>query len=277
MAALNAPLTEAEVRAACCLLPRSTHPGTFGVCAAALRVLARTNSVGLQMLTTMCNSVLHHCDPALLTALLVPIPKCNPAHTVQQLRPLQIASVWYRLLMRVFVQRTPARLFSVSQHGFRRDHSTLTAAVEVQCACDVAPSPLHLIKVDIVKAYDHVAWPPLWEAMSTIGLSGPLYSLLQAATTQATVQLATDTLPRSFTPTRGLKQGCPYSPTLFNLLLSGLDSYLATVAPSSGVALPHRRARSVEYADDLLLLARTPAEAQLLLTATAQYLAHFGL
>ena len=76
--------------------------------------------------------------------------------------------------------------------------------------CDVAP--VQFVRLNINKAYTNVAWPALWAALDHIGLRGPLYRLLQDATMSSTLHLSTNTEDRCFSPNKGLKQGCPYSP-----------------------------------------------------------------
>jgi hypothetical protein len=49
------------------------------------------------------------------------------------------------------------------------------------------------------------------------------------------------------------------------------------VCPDAGVHLPHRTLRTVQYADDVLLCAKSAPEAQLQLVTITRYLAAFGL
>lgn len=198
-AAIAAPLTQQEVAAACRTLPRGTHPGAYGISAAALKTLARTPT-GLAFLHHVLTAVLHHTPAKLHTALLTPIPKVSNVESPSQLRPITIASIWYRILARVLVSRTPSRLYSAGQHGFRPHHSPLTAALELQCVADTA-QPLHYLKLDIVKAYDRVARRQLWQLLRRIGFAGPLFDLVQTATASANVYLATDNQDRSFRTT----------------------------------------------------------------------------
>jgi retron-type reverse transcriptase len=65
-------------------------------------------------------------------------------------------------------------------------------------------------------------------------------------------------LAGGFLTTRGIKQGCPVSPLLFAVLLSGLERRLARLHPTAGIVLPSGVVRAISYADDVKLLAKTP-------------------
>jgi len=65
----------------------------------------------------------------------------------------------------------------------------------------------------------------------------------------------------------GIKQGCPFSPTLFGLFLDGLHRYIAVHCPHIGPALSDgTRVSNLQYADDVTLLACDPTHLSQTLT-----------
>ncbi|KAK9833991.1 hypothetical protein WJX81_001172 [Elliptochloris bilobata] len=78
--------------------------------------------------------------------------------------------------------------------------------------------------------------------------------------------------------TRGVKQGCPLSPTLFGLLLDGLHWALLAGAPGAGPQLAcGRSVPDLGYADDFCLLATSPAHLQRLLDVAHGFLTSVGM
>lgn len=63
-----------------------------------------------------------------------------------------------------------------------------------------------------------------------------LFKLIDRATREGSTVIADSRgLSRGFLTSRGIKQGCPASPILFALLLSGLERRLARLVPHTGI------------------------------------------
>jgi hypothetical protein len=73
-----------------------------------------------------------------------------------------VTSIWYRILVRVFVLRLNVfvpKLFSSQQHGFCPNRSTVTAIGSTLPTienCKVLQKPVFMAAVDVNKAYDSV-------------------------------------------------------------------------------------------------------------------------
>lgn len=81
----------------------------------------------------------------------------------------------------------------------------------------------------------------------------------------------------AFTTSRGIKQGCPISPVLFALLLSGLERYLLSQAPDAGFVIAEHRRVALSYADDLTLLCKSGPELTECFGIVVRFLGLLGL
>ena len=77
----------------------------------------------------------------------------------------------------------------------------------------------------------------------------------------------------SHSPSVGLRQGCPLSATLFGIFIDGLHHHLQTTCPEAGVHLQSLRLTDLVYADDICLMASSPAHLQALIDALAAFCA----
>ncbi|KAF3783503.1 Retrovirus-related Pol polyprotein from type-1 retrotransposable element R2 [Nymphaea thermarum] len=118
--------------------------------------------------------------------------------------------------------------------------------------------PSFILKLDISKAFDSVSWEFLSDLLIRLAFGPSIRQWIMSLVTGA--QLAVSFNGKCgdfFSLERGLRQGCPLSPLLFNLVAESFSAFFqhATVvgflAPQS---LPHLQTFStIQYADDFLL------------------------
>ena len=84
--------------------------------------------------------------------------------------------------------------------------------------------------------------------------------------------------PRLQLQRMGVRQGCPLSPTLFDLFFDGLHDHLHSCAPAAGIQLGSGKwVSSLVYADDVVLLSWSASGLQLSLDSMSQFCLGVGL
>jgi hypothetical protein len=83
---------------------------------------------------------------------------------------------------------------------------------------------LWCLKLDLIKAYDHVDWGFLRLVLLQVGLSLEATDWILGCVTSANFVVLINGRPTNFFKSnRGLRQGCPLSPLLFLLVIEGLS------------------------------------------------------
>lgn len=67
-------------------------------------------------------------------------------------------------------------------------------------------------------------------------------------------------LSKVFMSQRGIRQGCPASPTLFALLISFIEFRLCRLFPNAGIRLGSSQKLYTNYADDIKLICKNLTE-----------------
>ena len=170
-----------------------------------------------------------------------------------------------------FTEQTDAR--ASAQAGFKPHLSTIHPLLTLQYFIDRqlhANQALYCCFLDLKSAYDYLQRPLLWDALLKLGVHGCMLDALMSLYANATVSInISGKTGEGFASLAGVKQGCPLSPTLFGLLLDGLQMYLlincAGIGPkiSNGNIVP-----VLMYADDTTLMATSASKLQELINAT---------
>ena len=220
-----------------------------------------------------------------------PAPGAAPAApSFDTVRPIAVGSVLPKLYARVLNARLVKWAEAHGKHaaeqaGFRPKMGTDDHLFNLNYVRDVVHGynerPAYLAFIDLAKAYDSVQRDRLWMVLEYIGVRGPFLAAVQSlyADVRMTVQLPSGP-SRPFACRRGVRQGCPLSPTLFTLFFDLLAGYLREdVLPTArqlkldeGVPIGRehyegRRAmRALFFADDVVLIARSRAGLQALVS-----------
>jgi exonuclease III len=156
-------------------------------------------------------------------------------------------------------------------HGFLTGRGTGTATTEVKLAQQLAyleQQPLYGIFIDLKKAYDAMDRDRCLEILVAYGVGPKLIRLLRFFWENAEmVCRAGGCYGRPFKAHRGVTQGGPFSPRIFNVMVDAvvrewLRQVLGEDVARSGVGEEIRHFLVAFYADDGLIQARCPERLQ---------------
>src|SRR5262249_21251777 len=150
------------------------------------------------------------------------------------------------------------RDFAEQSYGFRPRRSCKDALRRVDQLLKAGHH--HVLDADLKSYFDTIPHERLMERIRAKVADGPVLRLLEAFLKQGVLDGLAE-----WTPEQGTPQGAVISPLLANIYLDPLDHLLA----EHGLAL-------VRYADDFVVLCRTPEEAQRALALVQQWTSDNG-
>ena len=126
--------------------------------------------------------------------------------------------------------------------------------------------------VDLKAAFDSVDRRILWEAMEKRGVRAGLMERVREiyGETISRVKVGGEVGERFWTA-KGFRQGCPMSPTLFNLLTADMDEELRK-GKWGGVEVGQRRIFALAYADDMVVMAEREEEMESMIRRMEKYM-----
>ena len=134
----------------------------------------------------------------------------------------------------------------------------------------------YVVFIDLKKAYDMVNHGALLYALHEKGVDGNLLECIRNLYRglECSVRTEEGDSP-SFPYLNGLRQGCPLSPTLFNVFIDSLVTELNEAIP--GIELGPAKLITLLYADDIAMLASTLDEARILVATLEQWAKKWGM
>jgi hypothetical protein len=207
------------------------------------------------------------------------IPKGVATADPGKYRPISIGSCILRVMHSILASRILDSVsFHESQRGFIKCDGTLhnvellnhliRTSRETKC-------PLYLASIDVAKAFDSVSWGSLFRASRGFGLCETLVSYLESfyAGSYTLVECDGSTSEPMYFG-RGVKQGDPISPVLFNIML---DELFRKLPLQLGKSVGTERVNSLAFADDVVLSSKTIGGLQALVTLASDFFTKRGL
>jgi len=123
--------------------------------------------------------------------------------------------------------------------------------------------PINLLFVDLEKAYDNVPLENLWKALEHYNISNSIIRTIKKLYENSFSKIKIGKQHSSgFYITKGLRQGCSLSPTLFKIYIQNALENWQEKCAKMGLEIQDRTIYSMLFAYDQLLIAQNYEELQ---------------
>lgn len=193
------------------------------------------------------------------------LPKEPDARTLKKYRPISLLNCSFKIFGKLLNNRlikVANRLIALNQTAFIKGRyilESVVAAHEIVHEVHRKKESGIILKLDYEKAYDRVSWKFLEEMLMTRGFGAKWRGWISKVVQGGSLCIRmNDENSTFFKPGKGLRQGDPLSPLLFNLVADVFSRMLMRAAKVNLITglLPHSEPGgiiSLQYADDTLL------------------------
>ena len=197
----------------------------------------------------------------MLESRTVFIPKVDLPQSPAEYRPISVTSVATRQLHKVLASRLSSMdLGDMRQRGFTKVDGVAENVIILDAVLAAARSSLrelHVVSLDVRKAFDSVSHASLRSVLVARGLPAQLIEYLVYVYANSTTRFQSKgEFSRPVSLRRGVRQGDPLSPLLFNFMV---DEVLAAVPEGVGFHLDGRRISCLAFADDVVVFSSSRA------------------
>ena len=183
------------------------------------------------------------------------IPKVDNPESPTEFRPITISSTLTRGLHKILAKRLAASTnIDAMQRGLKAEDGVAANLLIIKSLLKAAkktPSTVYVAFIDFKKAFDSVFHGAILESVAQAGVNKRSADYLASVYKS----LTTDVMGERVVVRRGVAQGDPLSPTLFNLTL---QRALRAIPEQIGIPTPRGTVRWMAFADDILVVASPP-------------------
>ena len=213
--------------------------------------------------------------------IIVPLVKKGGGTKVQEYRGVTLMPTLYKIYATILVRRIEQEvegkgMIPENQAGFRRGRGTVDHIYVLNYIIgkqvQMKKGKLVALFVDLRAAFGTLDRRTLWVAIEKRGVKEGLRERVREIyrETLSRVKVGGE-IGEGFWTAKGLRQGCPLSPILFNLLIADVEEEIRK-GRWGGVEVGGRRICSMAYADDLVLLAKNEEEMESMIRRLERYL-----
>ena len=161
------------------------------------------------------------------------IPKITQPQSLNDYRPISLIGCMYKIMAKLLANRLRVvlpDLIDERQSAFIKNRHILHGILILNEVVDEAiwrKKPAMMFKVDFEKAYDSVSWSFLDYMLMRLGFCLKWRKWISTCLQTATISVLVNGSPtKEFVPSRGLRQGDPLAPLLFNIVAEGLTGMM---------------------------------------------------
>ena len=161
------------------------------------------------------------------------IPKVADPQILNDYRPISLIGCMYKIVAKVLANRMKKVMTTIvdeTQSAFIEGRHLLHSALIVNEVIEEAKrsnKSCLIFKVDYEKAYDSVSWGFLLYMLQRAGFSSKWIKWIEGCLNSASISVLVNGSPKGeFIPKRGLRQGVPLAPFLFNVVAKGLNGLM---------------------------------------------------
>ena len=195
-------------------------------------------------------------------------------------RPISLQNAVYKVYAAIWGRRlagwaSETGAVSPAQKGFVPGEGCLEHSFLVRSMMEDARRrhrPLHLVWFDLRNAFGSVPHNLIWYGMRKLGVPEEALSILMdiyegSTFTIQTAEGATNDIPQA----RGVKQGCPLSPLIFNLTIEGLIRGIQSSDARRYSFTESLEVKCLAYADDLAIAASSEEDVEAMLARLEEF------
>lgn len=255
---LLTPFTTEELGDVLRAAPRNKSPGMDGL---PVEFYTKYWHIIGDRITEICNEILRGTGipPAFTEGITVLIPKKPTTKTIKDFRPITLLNADFKLLTRAINVRLrpllPSLLgpYQMSAVRGRTMSNILALYRDLVTLTWTANAPMAIAFLDFDKAYDRVEYHYLSKVMELMGFSHTFVNVVNNCIRGTRTKFVVNgTLTGYVSLSRGIKQGCPLSTTLYAIFIEPLLRKLHLTLP--GFQFYGIKSVVQAYADDVSVL-----------------------
>lgn len=257
---LDAPITLDELYKAVKLTNRGRSPGIDGIPAELyLELWNILGPIWLNSINSAIRKGYFHKD--LNTALISVLHKPGKdPQNCSSYRPISLINADIKIYSKVIAMRldkVAGKLINTDQAGFLRGRlasDNVRRLLHVIAEAKRTGLPGGLLFLDVEKAFDRLEWGYLWRVLEKFKFGPKFIKMIQVLYSNPSTRVViAGQLSDLFNIGRGSRQGCPASPTIFNLSLEPLAQFIRQSKLVTPIQIGSTLHSISMYADDTLI------------------------